>query len=79
MNKFIYDFQNMNSSITTLMKSGLKFSFIFCLFFTYILYFYTFNPISHLAFEIGYLGVKCSFMLISCFLGFAIISNKISK
>lgn len=79
MNKFIYDFRNMDSSITKLMISGLKISFIICLFFTYILYFYTFNPFSHLIFEIGYLGVKCCFMLISCFFGVAIVTDKFSK
>lgn len=79
MNKFICDFKNMNFSINKLMKLGIKSSFVSCLFFTYILYFYTFNPFSHLTFEIGYLGVKCCFMLIACFFGIAIVTDKFLK
>lgn len=77
MRKLFCSLKNMDASIMNLMKVGIKFSFIICLLFTYILYLYIFNPFSHIAFDIGYLGVKCSFMFFSCFFGIAIVANKI--
>lgn len=79
MRKLFYSLKDMDASITNLMKVGIKISFIICLLFTYILHLYIFNPFSHIAFDIGYLGVKCSFMLISCFFGIAIVANKINS
>ena len=77
MKKVLKEIKIIDNKIIRIMKSGFKFSFVLCLFFTYILYLYTLNPISHTIFEIGFLGVRCSFMFfVSFFLG-AITSNKI--
>ena len=50
------DIKDMDSSIMKIMKIGFRFSFVLGLFFTYILFLYILNPISHVTFEIGYLG-----------------------
>lgn len=73
------DIKDMDSSIMKIMKIGFRFSFIFGLFFTYILFLYIFNPISHVTFDIGYLGVKCSLMFFVSFLVGAMASDKIKK
>ena len=79
MKKFIEDFKDIDSSIVKVMKIGFRFSFIFGLFFTYILFLYTLNPVSHITFEIGYLGVKSSLMFFVSFLVGALASDKIKK
>ena len=77
MKKFINEFKEIDKSIIKIRDIVIKFSFIICLFFTYILFLYSTNPISHLAFDIGYLGVKCSLtFLVSFFIG-APAMNKI--
>jgi len=73
------DIKDMDSSIMKIMKIGFRFSFIFGLFFTYILFLYILNPFSHVTFEIGYLGVKCSLMFFVSFLVGAMASDKIKK
>ena len=73
------DIKDMDSSIMKIMKIGFRFSFIFGLIFTYILFLYILNPISHVTFEIGYLGVKCSIMFFVSFLVGAIASDKFKK
>lgn len=73
------DIKDMDSSIMKIMKIGFRFSFIFGLFFTYILFLYILNPISHVTFEIGYLGVKCSIMFFVSFLVGAMASDKFKK
>ena len=60
--KFLSDFKKIDVSIVNIMRLGFRFSFILCIFFTYILFLYTLHPFSHVFFDIGYLGVKCSFM-----------------
>ncbi len=77
MRNFFDEIRSIDSSIVKIMKSGFRFSFIVCIIFTYILYLYTLNPISHTLFEIGYLGVKCSFMFFISFFVGAVTSNKI--
>lgn len=77
--KFFNDFKEIDSSILKVMKLGFKFSFILCLFFTYVLFLYSLNPVSHVAFDIGYLGVKCSLMFFVSFLVGALVSDKIKK
>lgn len=79
MKKFFEDFKDIDGSIVRLMKIGFKFSFILCMLFTYILFLYTLNPVSHVAFEIGYLGVKSSLMFFVSFLVGALASDKIKK
>ena len=80
MKKFINEFKEINKSIVKIRNIGIKFSFITCLLFTYILYFYSINPISHLAFDIGYLGVKCSLMfLVSFFIGAPAVNKIMNK
>lgn len=79
MMKFFNDFKEIDSSILKVMKLGFKFSFILCLFFTYVLFLYSLNPVSHVAFDIGYLGVKCSLMFFVSFLVGALVSDKIKK
>ena len=77
MRKVLEEIKNIDKSIVKIMNSGFKFSFVVCMIFTYILYLYTLNPISHIHFEIGYLGVKCGLMFFASFLIGAISSNKI--
>lgn len=77
--KFFNDFKEIDSSLLKVMKLGFKFSFILCLFFTYVLFLYSLNPVSHVAFDIGYLGVKCSLMFFVSFLVGALVSDKIKK
>jgi len=79
MIKFINDFKDIDKSILKLMKTGFKFSFILCLIFTYILYFYAISPSSHTVFNIGYLGVKCSLMFFVSFAIGAFASDKFKK
>lgn len=71
------EINNMDNLIFKIMKIGFKFSFILCIFFTYILLQYILNPISHIIFEIGYLGIKCSIMFFVSFLVSAITANKL--
>ena len=73
------DIKDMDSSILKIMKIGFRFSFVLGLFFTYVLFLYILNPISHVTFEIGYLGVKCSIMFFVSFLVGAIASDKFKK
>lgn len=79
MINFFREIKNIDESIMKIMKIGFKFSFIFCLFFTYILFLYTSNPVSHVTFEIGYLGIKCSLMFFVSFLVGAVASDKFKK
>ena len=79
MKKIVEEIKNIDIRIIRIMKSGFKFSFVLCLIFTYVLYLYTLNPISHTFFNIGYLGVRCSFMFfVSFFIG-GFASNIIRK
>ena len=77
MKKFFNEFKNIDNSIVRIMKSGFKFSFVLCIVFTYVLYLYTLNPISHTLFDVGFLGVKCSLMFFISFFVGAVASNKI--
>lgn len=79
MKKLFNDFKSIDFSIINIMKNGFKFSFVLCLFATYILFLYILNPISHIAFEIGYSIAKCSLTLFVCFLVGALTSDKIKK
>lgn len=79
MKKLIEDFKDIDNSIVKVMKHGFRFSFVLCILFTYILFLYTLNPVSHITFEIGYLGVKCSLMFFVSFLVGALASDKIKK
>lgn len=79
MIKLLSEFKNIDNSIMKIMRAGFKISFILGLFFTYILFFYTINPISHTIFEIGYLGVKASLMFFVSFLVGGLASDKIKK
>ena len=79
MINFFREIKDIDESIIKIMKIGFKFSFIFCLFFTYILFLYTLNPVSHVTFEIGYLGVKCGLMFFVSFLVGAMASDKFKK
>ena len=75
MIKFLKDIKNIDYSIVKVRNLGFKFSFVLCLLFTYILFLYTLNPISHIAFDIGYLGVKASLMFFTSFFVGAISAN----
>ena len=79
MINFFKDIKNIDESIIKIMRIGLKYSVVLCLFFTYILYFYSVSPVSHVAFDIGYLGVKCSLMFFVSFLVGAIAADKLKK
>jgi len=73
------EIKDIDESIIKIMKIGFKFSFVLCLFFTYILYFYSIYPLSHITFDIGYLGVKCCLMFFVSFLVGAMASDKFKK
>ena len=77
MMKFINDFRNIDVSIVRVMKNGFKFSFIVCLFATYILYLYILNPVSHIAFDVGYAVTRCGIMFFVCFFVGAFTIDKI--
>ena len=79
MKKFIKDVKNNNSSIMKITNVGLKISFIVGLFFTYILFLYISNPFSHVAFDIGILGVKCCSMFFVAFFAPSIFVNQVRK
>ena len=79
MMKFLSDFKKIDVSIVNIMRLGFRFSFILCIFFTYILFLYTLHSFSHVFFDIGYLGVKCSFMFFVSFFVGALVSDKIRK
>ena len=79
MINFFSEIKDIDSSIIKIMKTGFKFSFILCLIFTYVLFLYTLNPVSHVTFEVGYLGVKCSLMFFVSFLVGALASDKFKK
>lgn len=79
MIKLLSEIKNIDDSIMKIMKIGFKFSIILGLLFTYVLFFYAINPTSHVTFEIGYLGVKCSLMFFVCFLVGALASNRIKN
>ena len=79
MKMFINEFKNIDESIVKIRTIGVKVSFIIGLFFTYILFLYSKNPVSQFAFDIGYSGVKlCLMFLVSfyvCSFAFNIIRN----
>lgn len=77
--KIFSDIKNIDNSIIRIMKLGFKFSFILCLFFTYILFLYVLNPVSHIAFDIGYLGIKASLMFFVSFFVGALATDKIKN
>ena len=79
MKKLISDFKDIDTTIIKVMKNGFKFAFILGLLATYILFLYMQNPVSHIAFEIGYSVVKCSLTFFVCFLVGALASDKIQK
>ncbi len=77
--KLLSEFKNIDNSIVKVMNLGFKFSFVLCLLFTYILLLYTLNPISHITFDIGYLGVKASLMFFVSFFVGAIAADMFKK
>lgn len=76
---FFNDIKDIDRSIINVMKCGFKFSFVLCLIATYILYLYILNPISHIAFEVGYSIARCSIMFFVCFFVGAMASNKVKN
>ena len=79
MKKLISDFKDIDITIIKVMKNGFKFAFVLGLLATYILFLYMQNPVSHIAFEIGYSVVKCSLTFFVCFLVGVLASDKIQK
>lgn len=75
----IKDFKNIDSSISKIMKNGYKFSFLLAIFASYILFLYTYNPISHIWFESGILLLKTSISVFVAFLTCGFAFDKIKK
>ncbi len=75
----IKDFKNIDSSVIKIMKNGYKFSFLLAIFSSYILFLYTYNPISHIWFESGILLLKVSITAFVSFLSFGFVFDKIKK
>jgi len=72
----IKDLKNIDSSIVKIMKNGYKFSFLLAIFSSFILFLYTYNPISHVWFESGILLLKTS---ISAFVAFFVCGFTFDK
>jgi hypothetical protein len=72
-------FKNIDSSIIKIMKNGYKFSFLLAIFSSYILFLYTYNPISHVWFESGILLLKTSITAFVAFLSLGFVFDKIKK
>ncbi len=79
MKIFFTDFKNIDKSNVKIRTIGTKFSFILCLFFTYILFCYSIHPISQIAYSIGYLGIKLSLSLIVSFFVSSFAVDKIKN
>lgn len=73
------DFKNIDSSIVNIMKNGYRFSFLLAIFSSYILFLYTYNPISHFWFESGILLLKASITAFVSFLVCGFAFDKIKK
>ena len=74
MKNFINDFKGIDISIINVMKGGFKASLVLCLIATYIMYLYVLNPVSHMAFDIGYSIARCGLMFFVSFLVGALAS-----
>lgn len=75
----IKDFKNIDSSVIKIMKNGYKFSFLLAFFASYILFLYTYNPISHVWFESGILLLKASITSFVTFFSCGFVFDKIKK
>lgn len=75
----IKDFKNIDSSVIKIMKHGYRFSFLLAILSTYILFLYTYNPISHVWFESGILLLKASITAFVAFLTCGFVFDKIKK
>lgn len=75
----IRDFKNIDSSIVKIMKHGYKFSFLLAIFSSFILFLYTYNPISHIWFESGILLLKASISIFVAFVVCGFVFDKVKK
>ena len=76
MKKILNEFKNFDKSILKTMKSGIHFSFIFCLFATYILAIYETVHIPNL-FYVGISLFQSSLFFFVSFIAYGIVFNKI--
>lgn len=75
----IKDFKNIDSSISKIMKNGYKFSFLLAIFSAFILFLYTYNPISHFWFECGLSLLKTSISAFVAFITCGFVFDKVKK
>ena len=73
------DIKDIDISIFKLMKNGYKFSLLLAIFSAYILFLYTYNPISHIWFEAGISLLKTSITLFVAFFVCGFSFDKIKK
>ncbi len=79
MNQLLIEFKEMNSSILKLMKSGLKFSFVFNIFSTLILLTYDFGFAYPILYNTGISLFKTSLFFMVGFIICGFAFNKIYK
>ena len=78
MNKLLEEFKNIDKSILKLMKSGIKFSFVFCLFATLVLATYETVHIPILL-SIGFSLFKTSLFFFVAFITYAFAFDSVRK
>ena len=78
MKKIIAEFKRLDKNILSIVRSGLRFSFVFCLFATLILIVYESVHNPHL-FEVGISLFRTSLFFIVAFVTYGFIFNKIKN
>lgn len=78
MKKIIEEFKNLDKSIFKVLKSGIHFSFIFCLFATFVLAIYKVVHVPKL-FYIGISLLQTSLFFFIAFIIYSIVFNKLKK
>ena len=78
MKKILEELKNFDKEILKVMKSGIRFSFVFCLFATLILSLYTSIHIPKL-FYVGISLFQSSLFFLVAFIAYGFIFNKMKK
>lgn len=78
MKKILEEFKNFDKSVLKTMKSGIHFSFIFCLFATFILAIYETVHIPNL-FYVGISLFQTSLFFLVAFVAYGFVFNKIKS
>lgn len=77
--KFINDIKNIDISIIKIMKNGYRIALILSILATYILFLYTYNPISHLWFECGISILRIGITIFSFSFACGFVFDKMRK